>query len=410
MKKLWLSATALVAVAAVPGFASAQGWYGSLNGAYSTDGSIQFDAPANPVTVGASPYSIGENEAGNGGWGAAAALGYAFANGFRAETEIAKQNSEYAKKGVNSTLGDVNTWTAMLNGLYDFNRDAKINPFIGAGVGLARVKATVDSFDHDPAYMNDPTKILSRQSAAGVADTDSAMAWQLIAGLGLKLTDQLTTDLSYKWVNVPDLELAGTGRYRTNATGGSATTPLALGGGIGGGLGSGGILGLGLRYAFAKPAAPAAPEVVTPPPPPVQPTTPVVVAPPTTVVPVTPVAPVRVVCDGESFVVYFEHDKSFLTAEAVAKIDSSVAKVKANACEYKSVLLEGHADLSGNVKYNENLSKKRVTIVHDALVARGVPSELMEGQAYGESKPQTATADGVKEPNNRRTEVTFSFK
>jgi len=56
------------------------------------------------------------------------------------------------------------------------------------------------------------------------------------------------------------------------------------------------------------------------------------------------------------------------------------------------------------------LSQKRVTVVHDALVARDVPSDLMEGQAFGETKPAVATADGVKEPMNRRTEVTFTFQ
>jgi len=109
-------------------------------------------------------------------------------------------------------------------------------------------------------------------------------------------------------------------------------------------------------------------------------------------------------------IVYFEHDKSFLTDEATAKIDNTVNQIKANECVYKSVLIEGHADTSGNARYNVGLSQKRVTVVHDALVARDVPSDLMEGQAFGETKPAVATADGVKEPMNRRTEVTFTFQ
>ena len=203
---------------------------------------------------GASPYNIGSGASGDGGWGGALALGYAFANGFRTEAELGKTSADFKNNGNGSTLGSSSTWSAMLNGLYDFNREGKINPFVGAGVGMARVKALASSYDQAGAA--NPLTALASQSAVHISDTDSAFAWQLIAGLGLKLSDQLSADLSYKWLNVPDLSFAGTGRYRTNALGGSATQALAVGGSAGGGLGSGGIVGLGLRYAFAKPAAP----------------------------------------------------------------------------------------------------------------------------------------------------------
>lgn len=407
MKKILLGATAIAVIAAAPSLASAQGWYGSVGGSYITDGGIDFDAPANPTGAGQSPYMIGEGASGDGGYGAALALGYAFANGFRAEAELANGFSEFADKGVSSTIGSAQTWSALVNGLYDFNREGKINPFVGAGVGMARVKTK--AYAYDKANASNPLLALSRASAVSILDTDSSFAWQLIAGLGLKLTDQLSADLSYKWLNVPELEFAGTGRYRTNFTGGSATAPLTVGGSMGGGLGSGGAVGLGLRYAFAKPAAPV---IETPPPPPPPPPPPVVEETPPPPPPVVEekVEPQRVVCDGVSMVVYFEHDKSNLTPEATAKIDNTVEDIKARSCQYKSVLIEGHADLSGNPRYNVGLSQRRVTVVHDALVAREVPADLMEGQAYGETKPAAATADGVKEPLNRRTEVTFSFQ
>lgn len=226
MKNFWLSATALVALAAAPSLASAQGWYGSATAGYNTNGGIDFDAVANPTGAGASPYDIGAGATGDGGWGGALALGYAFENGFRTEAELGKTTADFANKGVSSTLGSQTTWTAMLNGLYDFNRDGKVNPFVGAGVGMARVKVLASSYDQ--ANASSPLLALSRMSAAHISDTDSGFAWQLIAGLGLKLTDQLSADLSYKWLNVPDLSFAGTGRYRTNATGGSATQALSL--------------------------------------------------------------------------------------------------------------------------------------------------------------------------------------
>jgi hypothetical protein len=58
----------------------------------------------------------------------------------------------------------------------------------------------------------------------------------------------------------------------------------------------------------------------------------------------------------------------------------------------------------------EAIPHSRVVAVREALVARGVPGDLMTGEAFGESKPAKPTADGVKEPLNRRTEVTFTFQ
>jgi outer membrane protein OmpA-like peptidoglycan-associated protein len=116
------------------------------------------------------------------------------------------------------------------------------------------------------------------------------------------------------------------------------------------------------------------------------------------------------VCDGRSLVVYFEHNKSFLTAEATSVLDNAVQELSAQTCNYQTALIQGHADLSGKPQYNIELSQKRVVAVREALVARGVPGDLMTGEAFGESKPAKPTADGVKEPLNRRAEVTFTFQ
>jgi OmpA-OmpF porin, OOP family len=407
MNKIWLSATALVAMAVVPSIASADGWYGSAGASYSLGGNIDINAPANPVGPNQAPYMIGKGAKGDTGFGGGLALGYAFDNGFRTEAALAKGNAEFKNSGVSSTIGNVNVWTAMLNGLYDFNRDGRINPFVGAGVGLARVNLLAGSFDQVNAA--NPQLALSRASAVAVDDSDTGFAWQLIAGVGLKLSDQLTADLSYTYVNVADLNFAGTGRARGFGTTVAGTAPLNLGASSGsGGLPGAGGLGLGLRYSFGAPPAPPPPPAPLPPPPAPPPPLPPPPAPPPPLPPPPPPPPQ--VCDGRSFVVYFEHDKSFLTSEATSVIDNAVQEVAALSCNYQSVLIQGHADLSGNPQYNIGLSQRRVTIVREAMVARGVPGDLMTGEAFGESKPAKATADGVKEPLNRRTEVTFTFQ
>jgi OmpA-OmpF porin, OOP family len=409
MNKILLSATALVAFAVAPTLVLADGWYGSAGASYSLGGSLDIDAPLNPVGAGQAPYMIGKGAKGDTGFGGALALGYGFDNGFRLEAQLAKGNAEFKNSGDSSTIGNINVWTAMLNGLYDFNRDGRINPFVGAGVGLARVNLLAGSYDLANGLNPNPNIALARASAVSVDDSDTGFAWQLIAGLGLKLTDNLTADISYTYVNVADLNFAGTGRARSFPMSGNAgTAPLNLGASSGsGGLPGAGGLGLGLRYSFAAPPPPPV-AIVTPPTPPVvvEPPPPVVVEPPPpVVVPEPPRA-----CDGRSYVVYFAHDKSFLTPEATEVIGTAVNEITAASCNYQSALIQGHADLSGNPQYNIGLSQRRVTVVREALVARGVPGDLMTGEAFGESKPAKETADGVKEPLNRRTEINFTFQ
>ena len=255
MKRIWLCASAVIALAAAPGIVSADGWYGSAGTGYSIGGSVDIDAPVNPSGVGQSPYVIGKGAKGDGGWGGNLALGYGFENGFRIEAQLAKGNAGFKDSGVGSTVGNIGVWTAMVNGLYDFNRDGSINPFIGAGVGLARVDLLAGSFDS--ANRSNPELALSRSSAVSINDSDTGFAWQLVAGLGLKLSERLSADLTYTYVNVADLSFAGTGRIRSNGFGGSTTAPLTLGAGSGtSGLPGIGGIGLGLRYSFAAPPPP----------------------------------------------------------------------------------------------------------------------------------------------------------
>jgi outer membrane protein OmpA-like peptidoglycan-associated protein len=48
-------------------------------------------------------------------------------------------------------------------------------------------------------------------------------------------------------------------------------------------------------------------------------------------------------------------------------------------------------------------------VVRDALTARGLPGSI-QTQARGETDLARATRDGVREPLNRRSAVTISFR
>ncbi len=70
-------------------------------------------------------------------------------------------------------------------------------------------------------------------------------------------------------------------------------------------------------------------------------------------------------------------------------------------------MLAGHADRSGAASYNVGLSQRRADSVKAYLTGRGIPGGQIGTEAFGESQPRVATADGVRELQNRRVEVTY---
>lgn len=70
-------------------------------------------------------------------------------------------------------------------------------------------------------------------------------------------------------------------------------------------------------------------------------------------------------------------------------------------------MLAGHADKSGSDRYNVGLSQRRNATVRAYLESKGVPGGVISTEAFGESAPLVQTADGVREAQNRRVEVTY---
>ncbi|MCH2396367.1 OmpA family protein, partial [Oceanibaculum sp.] len=69
--------------------------------------------------------------------------------------------------------------------------------------------------------------------------------------------------------------------------------------------------------------------------------------------------------------------------------------------------LIGHADRSGPAADNMALSQRRASSVQTALTADGVTAGQISSEARGETDPLVPTADGVREPQNRRVEIIF---
>lgn len=75
------------------------------------------------------------------------------------------------------------------------------------------------------------------------------------------------------------------------------------------------------------------------------------------------------------------------------------------ACGWTSLTVTGHADRSGSDDYNQRLSERRARNIAAMLTGQGVPSESVTVEAKGESVRLIETADGVREPQNRRVEI-----
>ncbi|WP_156502159.1 OmpA family protein, partial [Erythrobacter sp. HI0063] len=105
------------------------------------------------------------------------------------------------------------------------------------------------------------------------------------------------------------------------------------------------------------------------------------------------------------YIVFFNWDKSDITPEAASILDNAVSAY-AN-CGMASVMLAGYTDTSGSAQYNVGLSERRNASVRDYLTARGVPGGRITSEGFGETNLRVPTADGVRELQNRRVEITY---
>jgi outer membrane protein OmpA-like peptidoglycan-associated protein len=72
------------------------------------------------------------------------------------------------------------------------------------------------------------------------------------------------------------------------------------------------------------------------------------------------------------------------------------------------IQVTGYTDRSGSPGYNQRLSERRANNVAKALIRLGVPQNQMAVSGRGENDNRVPTADGVREPQNRRVEITYS--
>jgi outer membrane protein OmpA-like peptidoglycan-associated protein len=140
---------------------------------------------------------------------------------------------------------------------------------------------------------------------------------------------------------------------------------------------------LGVSYHFMPPRAPAAEA------PPIVPA----MAP----VPVPP-AP------RHAFIVFFDFDRAELTKEGKLVVEQAARSYHRNG--FARIEINGYTDLAGTQQYNMRLSQRRATAVAEYLSHLGVPHRVMDVMWHGKANPRVPTPDGVRNPQNRRVEIT----
>lgn len=116
-----------------------------------------------------------------------------------------------------------------------------------------------------------------------------------------------------------------------------------------------------------------------------------------------PTEPMKV--EDAMYLVFFDFDKSAVASSGESVLDAVGQEVKGRSLNSVSVV--GHTDRAGSRTYNNRLALKRANSVREALINRGVDAALINVEGRGEDQNLVQTDDNVREPANRRAEITF---
>lgn len=103
------------------------------------------------------------------------------------------------------------------------------------------------------------------------------------------------------------------------------------------------------------------------------------------------------------YVIYFDFDSAELDEKAKAVIFE--AEAAARRLKGASIAVSGYTDTVGTDKYNKVLSELRAGAVAKLMESQGYPAERLSAEGFGKTKLAVPTADGVKEPGNRRAVI-----
>jgi outer membrane protein OmpA-like peptidoglycan-associated protein len=351
-KKTLLAAAAVVALPVLAQAQPVSGLYlgAGIGGNYLDKTDITGSSAADKTNLTA---LFGNNVSSEFSWGyvGVLSLGWGFGNGLRAEIEGSYRSNDVSdltatNAALRGSTGTATSYGAMLNLLYDINLNGAlggITPYIGAGAGYIW-----HEYDEVGTNVGGVKDVLSGDSGA--------FGGQAIAGLALPIASvpglALTAEYRFMMTSGHEIESNNAGT-KTTVDVDNVNHSLLV----------------GLRYAFnAAPAVAAA----------------------------APVAAAR------TFLVFFDWSKADLTDRARQIIGEAAT---ARGQGVTRIEVNGFTDRSGSDRFNQGLSERRANAVAAELVRRGVPRNEIVTRGFGEANNLVPTADGVREPQNRRVEI-----
>jgi len=100
--------------------------------------------------------------------------------------------------------------------------------------------------------------------------------------------------------------------------------------------------------------------------------------------------------------IYFEYDRSDLSAEARDILKKIAAALQANPSY--SLDIAGHCDERGTIEYNLALGERRALAAKKFLVDLGISGDRISTVSYGEERPVDPRSDEEAWAKNRRDE------
>ena len=396
--KLRSALLAATVLAAAPVAAKAQAISGLYIGAGAGANFMQQEDISSVTFPQKSPFTFGTNTTNTtsikfqAGYLALVSVGYGLGNGLRFELEGAYRNNKlngitnsfFSNNGQTipgtSAGGNEQKYSAMVNALYDFDPAVlglgflPVVPYVGVGVGY-----TWSQFQNGHISSNAFAPIVA--GGPGVAfptlfrtnQGDGAFTYQAIIGASFPITavPGLSLTAEYRFMGLAGDRQTNWQFFSTGPQPGGVNTRAV----IKTGDEYNHSVMLGVRYAFnAAPPPPVA--VVTPP-------------------------PAREAA--RTYLVFFDWDRADLTPRA-RQVVSEAAQATTRV-QVTRIQVNGYTDTSGTARYNQGLSVRRAQSVANELVRDGVPRQAISIQGFGETHLLVPTADGVREPQNRRVEI-----
>ena len=240
--------------------------------------------------------------------------------------------------------GERNRYALMTNAIYDFPLGWIVSPHLGFGIGAVNL--------HDSIATKPPLGDVTLASSS-----DWQFGYQGIAGIRYNINPALAFDLDYRYLATtdPTFKAIGGVKYKSEYSTHNVVASLSV------------------RFGAPPPAPPA------PPPPPV--------------------------VQRQVFLVFFDWDKDTITPDGMRVINQAADAWRAGGMV--TIHVTGYTDASGSAGYNQRLSERRANNVANALGRFGVPRQAMDVSGRGKNDQRVPTADGVREPQNRRVEIVW---